>query len=287
MNRLCLLTAGLILLGASNLHAEIYTEYTKGTFAIPGSMVTPTTSNLGLVINLAGVATATIPLTDLLPDSYLVVDKNLDSSGSGYMYLNGGKLTIQNFSYVVPVGVLGTVTATGTNMSFSVSGGPIAVTNNSFQITSATTGYIAMMDGTLQIAGSLLGQNLNVTLDFFWDPVGESFAVLLAPIPGYADSNNLGSDTDSHPHTGGNPFGGIADAGLTGFSHLDSDGAETFINYNGFSIPTTILVGSLALPTTITFTGSATVSVPEVSSALLVGASLSGLSMFIARKRKV
>jgi hypothetical protein len=83
------------------------------------------------------------------------------------------------------------------------------------------------------------------------------------------------------------PFGGIADAGETGFSNLDSDGSETLINYNGFSIPTTILVGSLALPTTITFTGSATVSVPEVSSALLVGASLSGLSMFIARKRKV
>lgn len=250
-------------------------------------MVTPTTSNLGLVINLAGVATATIPLTDLLPDSYLIVDKNLDSSGSGYMYLNGGKLTIKDFSYSVPIGVLGTVIATGTNMSFSISGGPIAITNNDFQITSATPGQFVVYDGSLRIAGTLLGQNLDATLNFLLDPVYQTFAWGLPTlIPGYADIDHSGSDKDSHPHTGSNPFGGVPDPGLTGFSNIDTDGAETFINYNGFAIPTTIQSGSLVLPTTITFTGSASVSVPEVGSVLLIGASLGGLGLLWAPNRK-
>lgn len=287
MNRFCLFTATLILLGTSVLRAEIYTEYTKGTFAIPGSMVTPVTSNLGLVINLAGVATATIPLTELMPNSYLIVDKNLDSSGSGYMYLNGGKLTVEDFSYSVPIGVLGTVTATGTNMGFSISAGPIAITNNSFYITSWTTGRLTMIDGTFRIAGSLLGQNINVTLNFLQNPIGQDFTGLLTPIPGYADINDLGSDTDLHPHVSPYVYGYLPDVGLTGLSIVDTDGAETFINYNGFAIPTTIISGSLTLPMTITFTGSATVSVPEVSSVLLISASLSGLCLLVARKRNV
>ncbi|MBX9653310.1 hypothetical protein K2Y11_06780 [bacterium] len=263
---------------ATSANAEIYTEYTAGSYSAPGSMVTPNTSGLGLAINLAGLANAVIPTTNLLPGSFLVVDKNLDANGNGSLYFDGGTLTLQNFSYNVSLGFLGSVVATGTGVQFTFSGGPIAVTNNNFSITNANTGSLNINAGTISLVGTVLGQAINTSLDFNASPVTQDFSGLTSPIPGYADINQAASDTDTDPHSQNTP-------GLTGVSNIDTDGAETFINYNGFSIATTIISGTLTLPTTITITGSTTVSVPEVSSVALIGASVLGLGV-IARRRR-
>jgi len=270
----------------SSANAEIYTEYVSGTNLPTGEgMVTPNSSGLGLAINLAGLTTATIPTTTLIPGSFLIVDKNLDASGTGSLYFNGGNLQLQNFSYNISLGFLGSVVATGTGVKFTFSGGPIAVTNNNFSITSANTGSLDINGGTISLVGTVLGNPINTSLDFDASPVSQDFSGLTSPIPGRADADGSGSDTDLGPHNGYNVLGGVPDPGLTGFSNIDTDGAETFINYNGFSIATTIISGSLTLPTTITITGSTTVSVPEVSSIALIGASVLGLGV-IARRRR-
>lgn len=272
----------------SSANAEIYTEYVKGT-SLPSGTGTLTSANsgLGLAINLAGLTTATIPTTTLIPGSFLIVDKNLDASGTGTMYFDGGNLQLQNFSYNISLGFLGSVVATGTNVKFTFSGGPIAVTNNNFSITNANTGSLDINGGTISLVGTVLGNPINTSLDFDASPVSQDFSGLTSAIPGRADADGTGTDADgaSLPHIGYNVLGGVPDPGLTGFSNIDTDGAETFINYNGFAIATTIISGSLTLPTTITITGSTTVSVPEVSSIALIGASVLGLGV-IARRRR-
>lgn len=274
------------ILSATTAKAEIYTEYVTGTNLPTGQgMITPSPSNLGLAINLAGLANVVVPNTNAAPGSYLIIDKNLDATGSGTMYFSGGLITLVDFNYTVPVGFLGTLTVVGNGIGFTFSGGPITVTNNNFSITSATTGSLSINAGSIALSGTLLGQPISTSLDFAADPVTQDFSGLTAPIPGRADADQTGTDTDTQSHNGYNVLGGVPDPGLTGFSNIDTDGAETFINYNGFSIATTITSGSLTLPTTITITGSTTVSVPEVSSIALIGASVVGLGV-IARRRR-
>ncbi|MBX9653309.1 hypothetical protein K2Y11_06775 [bacterium] len=273
---------------AGSANAEIYTEYVKGTNLPLGTgTLTSSTSSLGLSINLAGIANAVITPVTTVPGSYLIIDKNLDASGTGTLYFNGGQLTLNNFVQNVSLGFLGSVVATGNNVGFTFSGGPISVTNNNYSITNAVPGSLTINTGSISLVGTVLGQAINTSLDFNTSPVVQAFSGLTAPIPGRADADGTGTDLDGAglPHTGYNVLGGVPDPGLTGFSNIDTDGAETFINYNGFSIATTIISGTLTLPTTITITGSTTVSVPEVSSVALIGASVLGLGV-IARRRR-
>jgi hypothetical protein len=274
------------ILSATTAKAEIYTEYVTGTNLPTGQgMITPSPSNLGLSINLAGLANAVIPNTAVTPGSFLIIDKNLDATGTGELYFTGGQLTLVDFSYNISLGFLGSVVATGTGVGFTFSGGPIQVTNNVFNITSATVGTLSINSGSISLVGTVLGQPVDASLDFDDEPVTQEFSGLTAPIPGRADADGTGTDIDTQPHNGYNVMGGVPDPGLTGNSNIDTDGAETFINYNGFNIATTITSGSLVLPTTITITGSTTVSVPEVSSIALIGASVVGLGV-IARRRR-
>ncbi|MBX9652260.1 hypothetical protein K2Y11_01435 [bacterium] len=274
------------ILSATTAKAEIYTEYVTGTNLPTGQgMITPSATNLGLAINLAGLATAVIPNTAAVAGSFLLIDKNLDATGTGPMYFAGGEITLTNFSYNISLGFLGSVVATGNGVGFTFTGGPIQVTNNNFSITSATTGTLSINAGSISLVGSVLGQSVNTSLDFVKDPVSQDFSGLTSPIPGRADADQTGTDTDTQSHNGYNVLGGVPNPGQTGFSNIDTDGAETFINYNGFNIATTIISGSLTLPTTITITGSTTVSVPEVSSIALIGASVVGLGV-IARRRR-
>lgn len=275
------------ILSAATAKAEIYTEYVKGT-DIPShvGMVTPTPSNLGLSINLANLVSPAIPNTATLPGSFLIVDKSLDSSGNGTLYFKGGQLTLENFSYNISLGFLGSVVATGNNVGFTfTSTSPIQVTNNAFSITNGVTGSLSINTGSISLVGTVLGSSIDTSLDFDQEPVTQEFSGLTAAIPGRADTDGSGSDTDTQTHIGYNLQGGVPDPGLSGVSPVSTIGAETFINYNGFSIATTITSGSLTLPTTITITGSTTVSVPEVSSVALIGASVVGLGV-IARRRR-
>jgi hypothetical protein len=262
----------------SSANAEIYTMFTAGTPTKPNSMVTPSTSGLGLNVNLAGLVNAVIPLTALVPGSFVEVDMNLDASDSGTLHFVGGQLTLVNFNYVIPLGFLGSVTATGTGVGFNVVGGPITVTNGNYSITAANTGALNINAGTIGLVGTVLGQNVNAALNFNTSPVSQPFSALgLIVIPGTVDDGAIGSDADNDAHNDNKP-------GLTGVSTIDTDGAEIFINYGGLAIATTITSGTLVLPSTITITGSATASVPEVGSMALIGFALVG-GLLVARRR--
>jgi hypothetical protein len=274
---------------ASSANAEIFTMYTKGTNLPTGQgMITPVQGTLGLNVNLAGLVSAVIPATNILPGGTTIVDMNLDASNSGTMYINGGSLTLANFNYVIPLGFLGSVTATGTGVGFNVVGGPITVTNGNYSITSANTGALNINAGTIALVGTVLGQAVNASLNFNTGPVSQPFSSLGSiVIPGSVDDDAGNTDTDTNPHDGYNVLGGLPNAGLTGFSSIDTDGAELFVNYNGLAIATTITSGTLVLPSTITVTGSVRVSVPEVGSVAMIGLALAGAGLVARRRRSV
>jgi hypothetical protein len=280
-SRFAAIAAALVLSVSTAAQAEIYTMYTKGTPTAPGSMITPSASNLGLNINLAGIANAVIPLTNVIPGSTTIMDTNLDASNSGTLYITGGNLQLANAVYNVSLGFLGSVVATLNNVQFNVTGaGPIAVTNGNYTITSATPGSLNIYGGNISLVGTVLGQAINAAIDFTTSPVAQAFSGLTQNIPGTVDDDAGNTDTDTDPHT-------LGGAGLTGISNIDTDGAELFINYNGLSISTTIVSGTLSLPTTITVTGSTRVSVPEAGSIIMVGAAVVGLGVVARRRRSV
>jgi hypothetical protein len=278
-SRFAALAAALVLTVSTAAQAEIYTMYTKGTPTAPGSMITPSASNLGLNINLAGIANAVIPLTNVIPGSTTIMDTNLDASNSGTLYITGGNLQLANAVYNVSLGFLGSVVATLNNVQFNVTNaGPIAVTNGNYTITAATPGSLNIYGGQISLVGTVLGQAINTAIDFTTSPVTQAFSGLTSNIPGSVDDDAGNTDTDTDGHTQNSP-------GLTGVNNIDTDGAELFINYNGLSIQTTIISGTLTLPTTITVTGSTRVSVPEASSFLMVGVAVAGLGV-VARRRR-
>jgi hypothetical protein len=247
-----------LVVGANVATASVITEYTNGSVDGSGNTISTTASNLGLTINLAGIATATIPNTPILPGGYEVVDQTLDGTNTGTLNIQSGNLTLQNFSYNVTLGFLGSVVATGTGVEFNVNGaGPIAVTNGNFSINSSTPGELTINNGTISLVGTVLGQSINTSLDFSTNPVTQLFS-------------GLGSST------------------IPGTATQSLSGATLGINYNGYSIDTTIISGTLTLPTTITITGSAhlaAVVVPEVGSIALVGCAIAGLG-YVARRRR-
>lgn len=266
---------------ATSVNAEVYTMYTAGTPTAPGSMVTPNTSGLGLNINLAGLVTASIPNTAVLPGGTVVTDMNLDNTNSGNLYITGGGLTLANAVYNVPLGFLGSVTATLSGVTFNITGaGPIAVTNGNYVVDSSTPGNLNIYSGTIGLVGTVLGQAINTSIDFNTDPVNQAFSGLGGiTIPGTVDDDAGGSDTDTDPHT-------MGAAGITGLNGIDTDGAEIFINYNGVSLATTIISGTLTLPTTITLTGNASASVPEVGTLALGGLAAVGMGFVAIRRRR-
>lgn len=284
------LSAVLIIVSMNMVRGEVYTEYTRGSFSSEGSTITTTPSRLGMVFNIAGVTTASIPLTELRTGSYLIVDTNIDASGNGLIYFVGGRLTLVDFVYPIPIASIGTVIVTAQDLTFNLTSGPLEVEANNFIIDHNDSGMMEFYGGTLSFRGSILGQDFDTTTFFETHPIRQTFNQLTAPLYGYTDSNSIGSDTDTNPHTGGNLSGGYPDAGLTGLSNIDTDGAETFINYNGLSIQTTVHVGDyfsgIDLPLTITITGNATVSVPELGSVALAGSTLSGLCLCWIRRSK-
>ena len=172
-----------VLVASTNVsQAAIITEYTKGTVDPYGNTIVAPTSNLGLSINLAGLVTATIPNTNILPNGYEVVDSQLGPGNNGTIEILRGAMTLQNFNYTIKLGILGilgTITATGTNVGFSVhDAGPIQVTNGAFVINSFTPGELTINTGTLALVGKVLGNDVNSTIDFNTDPITQSFSNL-------------------------------------------------------------------------------------------------------------
>lgn len=273
--------ASLAVIGSAGIgRAEVYTMYTAGTPSYTGT-VTSQPSTLGLNINLAGLVNAAITPVNYLPGGTTVVDMNLDATDSGTLHLVSTSITLQDFVQNVPLGILGSVVATGTGIGVSVSGGPITVTNGAFNITSATPGTLSINSGSISLVGTVLGQAVDASIDFNAEPVVLSFAELGAiSIPGTADADAGGSDNDTDPHNHS------SDPGLTGLSLIDTDGAEVHLNYGAVSIATTITSGTLTLPTTIALVGGVSVSVPEVGTMSMVGMAALGMAAVAIRRRK-
>lgn len=284
--------ATLVVFGSANLgRAEVYTMYTAGTPALYGT-VTSNPSTLGLNINLAGLVTAMITPVNYLPNGTAIVDMNLDATNSGTMYINSTNITLANFMQNVSLGFLGSVVATGNGIGVGVTAGPVTVTNGAFTITSATPGTLAINSGSIALVGTVLGNAVNATINFNTDPVSLDFSGLGGiTIPGTADADGSGFDMDAPPpgtlaHLGYNIAGGVPNAGLTGFSNIDTDGAEVNLNYNSVSIATTIISGTLTLPTTISLVGGISVSVPEVGTLALGGIAAIGMGVVAVRRRR-
>lgn len=273
--------------------AEEYTEYTSGTPTNPGSTVTSTPSSIGLVVNLAPSAngavlgSSTIASSSVAPGSYLIVDQNLDAANSGTLSVNGGEIHLQNSSSTASVLIsngalsLGTLTYTSTGLKYDINFGPVAVTTGNYAISSSTPGSVTLNGGTIRMVGTILGSDIDGTLDFGLNPItfplGSLGAALLS---GYADGNAAGTDNDTAGHVSNVP-------GSTGISIVDTDGAELLINLGGTSETTNLYSGTITLPLNFQLTGSVYVSVPEVSSVVLMGGAFSGFSLLWLRRSKV
>lgn len=280
-------------------HAEEYMEYTSGTATNPGSTVTSSPSNIGFLITLApdlfpgsSLGKSTVAPSSLSPGSILVVDQNLDASNNGTLSVNGGEIHQQDFTYTAPVlsssssNTIGSFTYTGTGLKYTVQLGPTTVTSGSYLINASTPGSIILNSGTLHVVGTILGANLDSTLDFGAQPMTFSFSSLgTSSLTGYADGNAAGTDNDSSGHDSSMP-------GATGISAIDTDGAELLINLNGPTGLTTLAdvnypTAGIRIPISMSLTGNIYVSVPEISSVALIGMTLSGLVIVWIRRSKV
>jgi hypothetical protein len=267
-SRFAAIAAALVLSVSTAAQAEIYTLYTSPT---PSASSVP--SSLGVTISLlGGLVNIAIPPTAITGST--VVDMNLDSSDSGTLYVNSAALSLANTAGNLNT-ILGPVSYSLTGVGFSLSAGPVTVTNGNYSITSATAGSLVLNSGTIALVA--LGQNINVDLNT--SPLVLSFADLgSVVITGTADDSNLigGDLVDANAHT-------LGGAGLTGLSSIDTDGSEIRINLAGASIVTTIS----GLAATISLTGAGvSVGVPEAGTFVMMGIAAAGFGLVAARRRR-
>lgn len=241
--------------------AEEYNEYTNGSPAIP-------TSSIGFQLNISNTISSTIAPSTALPGSFLVVDQNLDASNNGTLYINGGEIHMQDSSSTASVLVnnsssIGSLTYITTGLRYMINLGPVTANSGNLTINASTPGSITLNSGTLRIIGTMLGNDVDGTIDFGADPMEFLLGSLGTNLTGYADGNSAGLDTDTSNHGSNIP-------GITGTSLVDTDGAELLINLNGPVETRTVVTGALTLPIAFTMTGNVYVSVPEVNSVILI-----------------
>ena len=175
--RLAIPIAMTAMMAASAAKAGIVTEYTNDSTDTFGYTIIAPPSTLGASFNLDGISavTITLPNTPILSDGFIVVDSELDNTGTGTIQLDSADLNLQNFVYSSNLGSLGSVQVTGNNVHIDVTSGPIEVTNGNFDINSSISGRIFLDGGSLTLTGTLLGVPVNTTEFLQSRPVGGGF----------------------------------------------------------------------------------------------------------------
>ena len=173
--KVCVLSLALVV-GLNSANATIITEYTNGSTDAYGNTISAPASSLGVVMNIAGIATVTIPNLPGNFDGYAVVDSDLDNTNTGTIQINATENQIQNISETTNIGSAGSLEVTVTGLQVSIFTGPVSVVDGSFDISSSTSGGIDLNSGLITISGTFPGVPINSSLNLSTSPIDNTFS---------------------------------------------------------------------------------------------------------------